>query len=621
MLDKRFGAIIIIHMKKKIIISLLVLVLIGAGVIVYVNSIFLPVQLKQIVTEKAQQLLQRNVLIKEINFNLIHGIVVRDITIFRKDKKDSPFINIQEAHLSVPLPSILKNQKIIIPSVRIHNPSILLIHLQGQEWNFSDLLKRKPSLSQGKTPPFILGKISVENARLVLIDHAVEPYTRDVFENTNINLGLSLSKGIKFDLETSIPADSTFISMDGNYSIQSKAFYATISAEKLWLEKYMGLFIQDEKVKLHNVLINSGDIECELAKNYFKLTGNVNADAKFNIKDDSFVQGQFTAADMHVVRKDDNWDAKTLISSKDMMVRIHDDKTIHGDLVSSNLKIRYLKDRTLLFTGDLELQNADILMQGKNKMTGNIAGENLDFMLKGNDFGLNGNLMVRGADMKIGDTLSFRGDIVTENSIVKWVDEQFSFESPVELRESNISFQDKSLNGTFLFKDADFRMKHRKIKASADIEAIKGEYSHTDKLKIAGNPMIQLEFDYNPFEEKKLDYSGSVILVGSKITGLPRVDTVKDISGKITFKPDFARTDQINVNVQDTIIQLAGSLSDFQNPALDINASSKGIDIKKTAGLFPEYLKEYKISPAGRADIRLTYNGQFPPFPRGSVEI
>src|SRR3989338_6783429 len=111
-------------MKTKIFIIILVLVAVLAGAFIYINNVIPPAKIKEIGIEKAEEFLERRVTLSQVHYEFGKGIVINDLTIFRKDQPGSPFIQIKEVSFNIVLPAIIKNQSIIIPSVTLQTPYV-----------------------------------------------------------------------------------------------------------------------------------------------------------------------------------------------------------------------------------------------------------------------------------------------------------------------------------------------------------------------------------------------------------------------------------------------------------------------------------------------------------------
>src|ERR1051326_4537905 len=102
-------------MKNKIIVGFLAfMVLAGFVVYIYINKVFLPVKLKEIILTKSEQYLHRKISYDNIDYHFLKGVVLENLTIYDKGDNPVPFVQVQQVRLNILLAPILKEKKIII---------------------------------------------------------------------------------------------------------------------------------------------------------------------------------------------------------------------------------------------------------------------------------------------------------------------------------------------------------------------------------------------------------------------------------------------------------------------------------------------------------------------------
>ena len=70
-------------MKKKIILGALAFLILGGIVLfIYINTVFLPVKLKEIIITKSQEFLGRKVTFDKLDYHFLQGFVVEKFTIY-----------------------------------------------------------------------------------------------------------------------------------------------------------------------------------------------------------------------------------------------------------------------------------------------------------------------------------------------------------------------------------------------------------------------------------------------------------------------------------------------------------------------------------------------------------
>ena len=88
-------------------------------------------------------------------------------------------------------------------------------------------------------------------------------------------------------------------------------------------------------------------------------------------------------------------------------------------------------------------------------------------------------------------------------------------------------------------------------------------------INIKLNSDIQAVIKYN-LKDKQLSYSGNADILGSSITGLQFVDSIKNISGKITFNNSSLSSDKLTLTALNFPVEVKLKLTDFNNPLLNI---------------------------------------------------
>src|SRR3989338_4976602 len=123
-------------MKQKTIFILLALVMFLTIAFFYINNIFLPYKIKDIIAQKASEILHRSVAIGEIHFQPIKGFSLHNLRISERDNTEKSFAVIEEVHFNILLCPIFKNKNIITPSINLPRPAAHVERHSEKEWNF-----------------------------------------------------------------------------------------------------------------------------------------------------------------------------------------------------------------------------------------------------------------------------------------------------------------------------------------------------------------------------------------------------------------------------------------------------------------------------------------------------
>ncbi len=409
-------------MKKKIIIFVSCLIFLGAFAFFYINKFILPAKLKSIVVEKTQETTGRRTSVGTVDFSFLKGFVVRDFVIFEKDSPQTPFISIPQLSFRVLYLPLLREQKIIVPSVTLTGPQIIAVRRQENSWNFSDIVEKIQTAKPVKSSfNIIVGGLLINNAKVSFIDQALSPEFTETIENINLKIKLALPQHIKFSCSAAIAgAPSSSLSLQGTYQFSNKKLSSTLRAQNIALTKYV--------------------------KTYLPL--------------------------------------------------------------------------------------------------------------------------------------------------------------------SNLSVE----NAVFLSAEVALTMQNNKIEIKSKAQLADAKVTISPNYALAGNPSVDFNLEYNPNSENKLNYDGTLDLAGCALSGLPYVDTVKIIKGKLFFEPDKLKTDALSASVLETNVSLSGALTNFKEPHLEARLEAADIDLEKINAFLPaELMTVRKIKLSGKSSAALEYSGALPP--------
>ena len=257
-------------MKKKIFIALILLtIFLIFGLLIYINNVFAPVTLKSKIIFELEKKLQANVRIEKISYNLFHGLVIQNLSVY-KETDDLPYITVKEISLNLLFFPLLE-KKIIIPLVLIQSPKIYLEFDENKRLELAGLTR--PAAATGEKQEFSIAvlKISVSEGECHLKDKSVTPnFTRDM---TAVKIGaeIKLPQQIKFLLQAKVinPQNNpSFLSAEGEYNPANKKLTAQIQLNNFIAKEYLtylkklpfllseGTFDAELKVSLKEKLLN-----------------------------------------------------------------------------------------------------------------------------------------------------------------------------------------------------------------------------------------------------------------------------------------------------------------------------------------------------------------------------
>lgn len=157
-------------------------------------------------------------------------------------------------------------------------------------------------------------------------------------------------------------------------------------------------------------------------------------------------------------------------------------------------------------------------------------------------------------------------------------------------------------------------MTNQKIEVQNNIDFSRIDIRIDPDKEIFGNPLLHIAIHYDPTAQDKLSYQGSLDMRSAALNGIPYAGQIKDITGKIYFKPDEIKSESLALAVGPTKIQASGTITNFKNPTADIRAASQ-IGLASLQTFFPSLFEDTKIKQlSGQASVSMGYQGPLSSF-------
>ncbi len=200
-----------------IVVAILVVILVALPFLINVNS-FRP-QLEA----TASEALGRQVKVGNLSLSLLSGSVTADNISIAEDPAfgSTPFVTAKSLKVGVEIMPLLTSKQLKVTGITLEEPEITLLKSAQGKWNFSSLggntAKKTEEKKPGEsTPNFSVGKLSVENGKLI-VGKANSKAKPHVYDQVNITVtDFSLSSQFPFRLTAKLPAG-------GNADISGKA--------------------------------------------------------------------------------------------------------------------------------------------------------------------------------------------------------------------------------------------------------------------------------------------------------------------------------------------------------------------------------------------------------------
>ncbi len=231
-------------MRKKVIITVLILFLLGlAAGVYYFNRFILPTIVKEKITTGLSELTGGKVTMGKVSFNLLRGIVVSDLTLFEKDNPGQKLFSVKEASANFVILSYLISKKLTISSIELKSFNFNLARRKDNTLNVSylfDKFKRPAGQKQSQFSLFIR-KMKISDSTLIFKDDSFDTPVSIILTIVDSEAKLSWNK-VVFQALAQISKDgkNTDLTIKGNYALANKGINGNLLAKNLDLKTYEG---------------------------------------------------------------------------------------------------------------------------------------------------------------------------------------------------------------------------------------------------------------------------------------------------------------------------------------------------------------------------------------------
>ncbi|MDD3374446.1 MAG: AsmA-like C-terminal region-containing protein [Candidatus Omnitrophica bacterium] len=541
-------------LKKTILLLILIFAILTTG-LAYLNEVLLPKKLKNILIEKITQKIGRDVLISDLHYVPLKGLVLTKLKIFEKNQKKEPFLSVEEASISIFYIPALMQKKAIIPSLVITNPVIRITKERTQEWNFSDLLsqnQKKRNQTKNEITAYI-GALNITNGIVIFSDKNLSKDPIEIIKNINLSAHLALPKGFTANIRI-MPSNKNSLKLISsiNYQIDSGDFLSTFNIENFSLEEFAP-YIKTSTLNLENSFINIAAFDISQRNKKITAKGEISLrETKLSTNNGIYFTSTPTVSIKELTIKSGIWSV----------------------------------------LGKLYLNQSILIANKQSRAEGNIF---YDFFLeeKNETVHSSGNLKIE----------NFKGNIENKANFSGYVEGAADFERTAEILTSNLtlklqdailSFSDKKhfsgnptlkIKTVFTPKEEKERLQHSgsitmslatltNIPHLETIENIKGtvdfKNNQISSPKLTGlifNTPFQISGQLMNFQKPTLDIQGTLSNIN--------LNNFKNIFKEILTDPSADIKGQSSLNFKYT-----GTTKSIKNSSVEISASLKDVAIK-----------------------------------------
>ncbi len=213
----------------------LLLLITGAAVLAleYVNRVVLPVKVRGWAEQTLSQTLGRAVTIQRIRIHLWYGLLLEEVRIAEDARYgQKPFLEVEQISGQVLILPLLKQQQIVIPTIRVVHPSIQLIQDPNGLWNVQSLTLSRPSSHPGKNRfRLVVPRLTITDGQISLFLQKPSSPFKLHLEHLEAQAHFAFPAHVRWTVETGLAnGSSEHIRMEGTYDLQQHL----LSIENQW---------------------------------------------------------------------------------------------------------------------------------------------------------------------------------------------------------------------------------------------------------------------------------------------------------------------------------------------------------------------------------------------------
>lgn len=601
-------------------IAFLILAVISAGCIIYLNQFLLPVKIKSLIIQAIEKETGKKAELAAVRFNLFKGIVLSS---FRLHDGGKNLISFKEASCSFLILPILKEKKIIIPGIRIREPEIFLKRNADNTFNLMELLPE--GKTQDKNQPFglIISGITLINGHVDFQDDTFTPAFAKAVDDINLSASLSLPTGIKFNCSLKIQANpSAVIDANGEFHLLTKELTAKIYLKGLSPKEFSvyysgsGLSVKDgvidltADIKLKDNLLNAGltaqtkKLAFSKDKIFIKADSGTTANLSYNLKDKGIkYSGKADIAAMDILG------IETIREINNISGRINFSETgLTADKITASLLGFQVEARislsdfanpkaSLQASSDLDLNRAGKVLLEKFKIAipAELNGQGKLLVTIDSKLPIEQPMQASGSLKVISGTIkpdalpfaliNINGTLEFNLDSLKWSDVAFDYlNSPYKTSGMLTDFKSPAINLELWSPELKFEPLQQMLREQFKLD-LPAKASGTGKLSLGIKTKLPVQ------EPKDIQLKGSIDLTSAAIK-IDKIDSpAKDITGRLEFTLDTLSWTGISFNYLDAAYSSNGNISNFRSPAIDFNLSSDELQLKSRLNLLGKQIK------------------------------
>jgi uncharacterized protein involved in outer membrane biogenesis len=615
----------------------------------YINKVLLPVQLKGMIIKSAEDALHRKVTFDTIQWGPLKGLAITNLTVYNQDNPEEVFLHIEKASAQV-LFFPLFHKKLIVPWATIEKPSLRLVRMSPDVWNFSDLFKPAPqqtSPGKGQAPPEILiGKCLLTGGRLKIVDNARPDAFSELIEPINIRGTVSLAAGLHLTGNVAFPETKGLVTFDTRTGLKNGSFKGEVQLTKVNLARYarflppmpvdiraaeinqasLNAHFQDNKLNVsgdgtfplvdiglaNNLRIKSSLVldkaSLNLADRAFSLQGTVTAQGTtINLDEIRKLEGDLRVGTMKLSGNGSDLSFSGNLSGEKLRFSLDNDRSLTGNLRTTETTLTWKANKISAAT-DLEIRNLVANLGPQFKLTGDISSPQLKASQELGSLTIAGDLKAKKFLLNLGEGRKISGELSTKKTELTLEGQNIFLTGDTTLEGAQATLSGVTARGNLALPGASISVVDDKFDSKLKVDLKNAEIDLPQDITFRGAPSLTLRLT-SDLAFKKPAYTGTLVLENALLTGLPSVGKAEDVRGKIIIETDKLSTKDLTLNVLAIPVAISGEVRDLASPYLDLSASALKVDLALAEKVIPQLLKDNGLKLAGTADLSVHVSG------------
>ncbi|MBZ0166721.1 MAG: AsmA family protein, partial [Candidatus Omnitrophica bacterium] len=573
------------------------------------------------IENKLSEYVQRPVTIGKIRLEPTKGLRLSNVLV--KESPTGPtLVQIDDIEGTVLIAPFFRDKTIVIPNITIRRPIAGVIQYPDGTFNFTDILRRKKKTKTASSPQVFITHIKVVKGSIDFLRKTADGDFSENFRDIGIDLSLSMDRQIDFRGKTVLPFENSAVEIRGRYTLGSKNFYTEISASQFNLLKYQRQFFP-----LTDYQISAGELAtCDMRMDHLdgklKFSGNAYlAGVDIRTKTNRHLTGDIRLLNTTILLDNGALTAKGEIRLPATQITLRPDQTFEGDL-QMFLESLTRKNGEWFMSGNLKAQNVHMALADNQSLQTHLTSRGTTLTYKNNQLSLFGEFDFEDLKLAISDGRRFRGQVFAKNFSLNYADGAWHARTALRSEKSRLTLGKVALvNSTITSEQLSLNSDSRDLNLSGKLQFIDAVFTFGKSVKFEGSPLLNLSYRRPKSDPGNSIFAGDFDFQNGLLFGIPRVQTLSNLEGLLRISKAGAITDQIRFNVENTNVDISGSLNDWADLNLDVKASTPSVELSRVTTLFPELFKKYAVNLEGRASMQLDFQGTAKAWKSGDIQL